>query len=73
MLVDRKQGSYEYLSFSKLSRKIGLRANRFVAVEAIRGDMGWNTFEERMAKGRLSYRARLEMMDEVRYAKRVFM
>ena len=25
----------------------GLGANRHVAVEALRGDMGWSTFEER--------------------------
>jgi hypothetical protein len=52
--------------------RLGLGANRFVAVEAIRGEMGWSTFGERMAKSRLNYRVRLEMMDEVRWAKKVF-
>ena len=30
--------------------RIALGANRYVAVEGIRGDMGWSTFREWIAK-----------------------
>lgn len=52
--------------------RLGLGANRFVAVEAIRGEMGWSSFEERMAKAKLKYRIRLHTMEECRWAKRAF-
>ena len=46
-----------------VQNKVGrtaLGANRFAAVEAIRGDMGWSSFKERLGKGALAYRLRLE-------------
>ena len=52
--------------------RIALGANKYVAVEAIRGEAGWSTFSERIEKGILRYRVRLERMDGNRWAKKVF-
>ena len=52
--------------------RVGLGANKFVGIEAIRGEMGWSTFEERVSKGVLKYKARLERMDENRNARKVY-
>lgn len=52
--------------------RVALGANRFVGVEALRGDMGWSTFEERLCKSMLRYKVRLERMDECRLAKQVY-
>ena len=52
--------------------RLALGANRIVAVEAIRGDLGWSSFEERMYKAKLRYKVRLEKMDENRWAKKVY-
>ena len=52
--------------------RIALGANRYVAVEAIKGDMGWSTFREKMAKAGLRYRVRLNRMDESRWARKVY-
>lgn len=52
--------------------RIALGANRYVAVEAIRGAMAWNTFRERLAKAVLRYRVRVQKMDESRWAKKVY-
>ena len=43
-----------------------------MAVEGIRGDMGWSIFKERMVKAGLRYRARLQRMDENRWARKVY-
>ena len=53
--------------------RLGLGANRMVGTEAIRGDMGWSTFEERLFKGKLKYKIRLEKMDRNRWAKNVYL
>ena len=55
-----------------MTGRIALGANRYVAVEAIRGDMGWSTFRERLAKAVLRYRVRLQRMDEGKWAKKVY-
>ncbi|XP_045136283.1 uncharacterized protein LOC123519226 [Portunus trituberculatus] len=55
-----------------ITGKIALGANRYVAVEAIRGDMGWSTFRERLAKAVLRYRVRLQRMDGSKWAKKVY-
>ena len=55
-----------------MTGRIALGANRYVAVEAIRGDMGWSTFRERLAKAVLRYRLRLQRMDGSRWAKKVY-
>ena len=52
--------------------RLGLGANRYVVQEAIRGDMGWSTFEERLMKGQMKYKIRLERMDNSRWAKKVY-
>ena len=53
--------------------RMALNAPRFAASEALRGDMGWSTFSERHMKATMSYRGRLEQMDNERLAKKVFM
>ena len=55
-----------------MTGRIALGANRYVAVEAIRGDMGWSTFRERLAKAVLRYRVRLQRMDGSKWAKKVY-
>jgi len=58
-----------------VQRKVGrliLGANKYVAVEAIRGDMGWSTFRERIEKGVLRFRLCLEGMQEYRWAWKVY-
>ena len=50
----------------------GLGANRHVATEALRGEMGWSTFQERIDKTKINYRVRLEHMSDKRWAKKIF-
>ena len=53
--------------------RLGLGANRLVGVEAIRGDMGWSSFEERLLiKGKLKFKVRLENMDGNRWARKIY-
>ena len=52
--------------------RLGLGANRLVGLEAIRGDMGWSSFEERLFKGKLKFKVRLENMDENRWARKIY-
>ena len=40
-------------------RRIGLGENKYVAVEAIRGEMGWSSFKERGAKVILNFKVRV--------------
>ena len=47
--------------------RIALNAPRYVAVEALRGDMGWSTFRERHKKGTLRYKVRLERISVARW------
>ena len=49
-----------------------LGANKHVGMEALRGEMGWSSFEERIDKAKIKYRLRLEHMNEKRWAKKVF-
>ena len=56
---------------NKAARK-GLGANRHVAIGALRGEMGWSTFEERIDKAKINYRIRLEHMDGKRWAKKIY-
>ena len=51
--------------------RVALGANRYVSVEAIRGDMGWSTFSERSMKGNIMYKVRIERMQDDRWVKRV--
>ena len=49
----------------------GLGVPRSTAVEAIRGEMGWSTFRERIVKGKLNFVKRIEGLSEDRWVKRV--
>ena len=40
-------------------------------VHAIRGDMGWSTFEERFMKGKLNFKIRIDNMGQERWVWRV--
>ena len=48
--------------------RVALGANRYVAVEAIRGDMGWSSFSERCIKGSIMYKRRI---DENRWVRKI--
>ncbi|MPC37532.1 hypothetical protein E2C01_031014 [Portunus trituberculatus] len=48
-----------------------LGANRCIGLEAVRGDTGWSTFRESIAKGKMSYIKKIEGMDDERWAKKV--
>jgi hypothetical protein len=52
--------------------RVALGANRYVGVEAIRGDMGWSTFRERVMKSGMNYKIRLERMDRERWPRKVY-
>ena len=49
---------------------IGRVALRYSCVEAVRGDIGWSTFIESV-KGNITYRIRLERMENATWAKSV--
>ncbi|KAG0722788.1 hypothetical protein GWK47_043887 [Chionoecetes opilio] len=49
----------------------GLGACRSTAVEAIRGDMGWSTFRERIIKGKLVFHKKIERLSDDRWAKKI--
>ena len=49
----------------------GLGVPRSTAVEAIRGEMGWSTFRERVLKGKLNFVKRIERLDEDRWVTQV--
>ena len=49
----------------------GLGAPRSTAVEAVRGDMGWSTFRERIIKGKLGFLKKVEAFEGDRWAKKV--
>ena len=50
---------------------MALGANAYVAVGAIRGDVGWSTFSERCMKGIIIYKKRIEKMEENRWVTKV--
>ena len=56
----------------KRAAKRGLGAKRHVATEALGGEMGWSTFQERIDKTKINYRVRLEHMNDKRWTKQVF-
>ena len=43
-----------------------------MATEALRGEMGWSTFQKRIDKTKINYRVRLQHMSDKRWAKKVF-
>ena len=52
--------------------RLGLGCNRYVAIEAIRGEMGWSSFEERRDKAVSNFRVRIGLMDGNRWVRRIF-
>ena len=52
--------------------RVGLGANKYSAVESIRGDIGWSSFLERMMKGVLIFKKRLQDMNGGRWVKIVY-
>ena len=52
--------------------RVALGANKYVGVEAIRGDMRWSTFKEIVMKRIMNYKIRLERMPHERRAKKVY-
>ena len=53
--------------------RLALGAPRWTAVEALRGDMGWSTFNERRMKAALRYKVRLERMNDERWARKMYL
>ena len=51
--------------------RLALGANMGTGTEAIRGDMGWSTFEERFMKGKLSFKARIDNMQGDRWVREI--
>ena len=65
----------ELKDLETIQNKIGrlaLGGNKLERVQAIRGEMGWSTFEDRCIKATLKYKVRLEKMGEDRWAKKVY-
>ena len=52
---------------------MGLGANRMVGTEAIRDDICWSSLKERLFKGELKHKIRLERMRGVRWAEKVYL
>lgn len=52
--------------------RMALGASKWTAVEAIRGDLGWSTFSERLMKAVLLYKVRIERMNDSRLVRKVF-
>ena len=48
-----------------------LGAPRSTAIEALREEMGWSSFQERIVKGKLSFAKKIETMNEERWARQV--
>ncbi|KAH7979446.1 hypothetical protein HPB49_009431 [Dermacentor silvarum] len=52
--------------------RLALGCHGRVAVEAIQGDLGWSSFEAREARSKAAYEGRLRLMNNERWARRVF-
>ena len=52
--------------------RIALGANRYAATETLRGEVGLSSFAERITKGVLRYKVRLQKMDGNRWARLVY-
>ncbi|KAF2347322.1 hypothetical protein FHG87_021923 [Trinorchestia longiramus] len=48
--------------------RLALGAPKWTAAEALRGDLGWSLFSERMVKAVLNYKVRIERMENKRMA-----
>ena len=49
-----------------------MHAKRMVAIETIRGEMGWNSFEERIEKSFLYFKKILDFLDKGRPVKLIY-
>ena len=49
-----------------------LGAPKSTAIEALRGEMGWNSFKERIEKGKLCFMKKIERMNEGRWASQAY-
>ena len=69
--------NYREGDFAKLEKiqnivgRWGLGAPRYTAIEAIRGDMAWSTFKERIIKGKFGFVKKIKEMKEGRWAKKI--
>ena len=64
----------EIMKMEKVQNIVGrwsLGAPRSTGLEAIRGDMGWSTFKERIVKGKLCFARKIENLSEERWAKKI--
>nr|XP_037272730.1 uncharacterized protein LOC119164611 [Rhipicephalus microplus] len=52
--------------------QLALACHGRVAVEAIQGDLGWSSYEAREARSKAAYEGRLRLMNDQRWARRVF-
>ncbi|KAH7965447.1 hypothetical protein HPB49_007795 [Dermacentor silvarum] len=52
--------------------RLALGCHGRVAVEAIQGDLGWSSFEAREARSKAAYEGRLRLINNERWARRVF-
>ena len=52
--------------------RTALGTNKYVAVEVLRGEMGWSSFEERLDKTKMKYFVRLQFMNENRWTKKIY-
>lgn len=52
--------------------RLALACHGRVAVEAIQGDLGWSSYEAREARSKAAYEGRLRLMNDQRWARRVF-
>ena len=52
---------------------MALNASRYISIEALRGDMGWNTFRETYMKATLMNEVMLERMEDRRIARKIYL
>lgn len=52
--------------------RLALACHGRVAVEAVQGDLGWSSYEAREARSKAAYEGRLRLMNDQRWARRVF-
>ena len=66
----------DVVELEKIQHKIGriaLGAPKYTAVEGIRAELGYSTWEERIAKSRVAFARKLESMDDDRWAKKLWL
>ena len=64
----------EYRKLEVIQKRVGkiwLGRNKYVAGEAITGEMGWSSLKERGAKAILNIKVRMELMINSRWVKKV--